>query len=211
MKLRAVETCGGPVLTLATAPYFSEGFAQDATTLFFGTSVGSGQGAIVSVPKAGGPATTLAQGELRPSGIAIDDTSSVAVSGSDVFAAGQEGVWKIPVAGGAPELVFSQSTLAVRATGSYVVLASPYGIFSLDVSDGTTKRLSDGGNSVCASASGVAFASGEIVAVHRVPLLGGIDDIVIASGATGPGVVACDATAAYWAGGGQITRSSVLR
>ncbi len=250
VKLRAVDKCGGPVVTLATGPYFSEGLTQDATTLYFATSIGSGQGAILSVAKTGGPATTLFQGNGRPSGIAADDTSvywadsiehvvytlsksggtpvrlasalapkglssptSVAVKGADVYAAGQEGVWKIPIAGGAPVLVFAEPVEALRATEDYLVLASGYGIFSLHLPDGATKRLADGGNSVCAGATDIAYASydtGELVDIHRVPFLGGADDVVVASGTKGPGVVACDATAAYWAGGGQITRSSLL-
>jgi len=64
---------------------------------------------------------------------------------------------------------------------------------------------------LCATERDVAFVSGELVAVHRVPLFGGAEEVVVASGAKGPGGIACDAIAAYRAAGGRITRSSLAR
>ena len=200
----SVPKAGGAATILRQGTFRPAGVAVDDTSLYWADPF---EHAVYKLPKSGGAPVLVASG-LAPKG--LTSPTSVGVNGSHVFAAGAEGVWKIPVAGGTPELRLEQSTLALRAAGDDFVVASGSGIFALYSAEGTTKRLSAGGNGLCASGRHIAFVSGEIVAVHRVPLLGGVDEIVVESGAKGPGAIACDATAAYWAGGGQITRSSLL-
>jgi hypothetical protein len=246
VKLRAAPKCGGAVTTLAVAPYFAEGLAQDDATLFFSTSIGSGEGAVLAVPKGGGDAVTLFQGARRPGGLAVDDAyvyfaepyehavyrtpkaggapslvavglapqgttspTRVALLAGAVFAAGDEGVCAL--GSGAPVRVFDGDADDLRVAGASVVIASGSGIFSLDPATRTSRRLSDGGNAVCASAHDAAFVTGAIVELHRVSLAGGTEDVLDASGGLGPGAIVCDDAAAFWTAGGQVRRTSLIR
>jgi hypothetical protein len=158
--------------------------AQDATTIYF---VG-GDGALRSVPKAGGTTTTIATGLSTPVALAVDATSAY------VAAQNAHAIVKVALAGGAQTTLASGQTMpqSVAVDASYVYWTT----YGSGAGNGTLMKCAVGG---CNNAPTI--------------LVGNMQIAQAAQSGFGPSTwLAIDPTAIFFTtfqGGGEVRRMAI--
>jgi hypothetical protein len=192
---------GGAATTLASEPTFIPvGLAVNATHVVWTTegTEGTAAGTVVTVPLAGGTATTLAANQGGLIALAVDATS--------VYWKDDQSVLKAPLAGGAISTLctLSSSTagasfnMAVDATNVYWTGRNGTAgtLMKVPVGGGTATTLATSSSMFSAmaiDATSVYVASADILSV---PISGGAATTLVAGyGANG---LAVDATSVYW-------------
>ncbi|MGH7439380.1 MAG: hypothetical protein ACRENE_27140 [Polyangiaceae bacterium] len=217
-----VPTTGGNPVILASGIAGGSGFvALDSTSVYWShdacdASGTSCNGAVMRTPKGGGVSTTMASGQIRPQGIAVDGTSvywvNFGVNGNDGT------VMKMPIGGGTPQTLASgqaaPSVIQVDSTSVYWTTFTVDGaIMRLPLGGGTTTTIAsqqavptgialDGTNAYW-SAGGSRACPSACAALGRAPLAGG-SGVTLLSGQPGPFAIALDETNIYWVDVGQI-------
>ena len=205
---------GGAPTQIATSPY-ADGIAVDDTAVFWIASNGPAAptGAVMRMPKAGGPVQQLVTGLEHPWSIALDDAFAYWTDED----AGTVG--RVPKGGGPKETVASTSVgvwaLAVDDARVYWSVYVPYTGFvgSAAKSGGATTMLAMGldqpaGVAVDAESLYVAVqgtgAPGSILKVSK----GGGTAAIVATNQQRPSNVAVDDACVYWANGdGTVMRA----
>ena len=205
-SIRAVPSAGGAPQTLYAAepdPNAAiEDLAADGVNLYF-TEVGSNDASTIkSLPQTGGEPTVLLQ---DPSVLTI-----LAVDGAFVYYDDDQGnLARIPVTGGTPALLspagFSPLAFTASASGAcWVADTSDFsGVEIVCQPQGATQAKTVATamyapTSIAMSATQIAWADALDSAVWTAPITGGTPTRVFPGATSIVGVLAVDATRAYW-------------
>jgi hypothetical protein len=116
--------------------------AIDATSVYWTTCGDPTGGAVLKVPKTGGPIATLATGD-RLSGIAVDNSNVYWVAGTSDGSSGT--IMKVPTGGGTPTTLISRpgapSHLAVDASFVYWIEQMPGAVMKMPLSGGAVTTI----------------------------------------------------------------------
>lgn len=205
-SIRAVPAAGGAPKTLYAAepdPNAAiEDLAADGVNLYF-TEVGSNPASTIkSLPQAGGEPTVLLQ---DPSILTI-----IAVDGSFVYYDDDQGnLARIPVTGGTPALLspagFYPFTFTANASGAcWVANSSDFsGVEIVCQPQGATQAktvatATYAPTAIAMSTTQIAWADAQDNAVWTTTITGGPPTRVFPGATSNVGVLAVDATRAYW-------------
>jgi hypothetical protein len=218
---------GGSTSTLATDQYAPFALAIDASNVYWleDGSIDGGSGAVVKVSLTGGTPTTLARPEF-PSDIAVDT--------DNVYFSANNGVFSVPIAGGATTTIagltdgadgiavdaanvywtiYNQrsSSLIMKApkSGGAAVTLVGTGVTNPGriVSDGTYLYWTDAGpcGPRCMNVTGEGMGK-----IGRVPVGGG-PVVTLATEQAGPLGLFVDATSVYWTTQGSFGDGSIVK
>jgi hypothetical protein len=205
---------------------FTGGLAVDGARLFW-TALGDGMatGAILAVPKTGGTPVTLAGGQARPLGIAVDDTSvywanqgAPPPEATDDAMGGQfpAAILSLPKAGGDVAVLATglQAPDAVALGPGSVVWHETYALRSVAKTGGAPTTLT---TSSIAWESSNLVVSGELLywgenqgtwSIQSVGLAGG-SVTTLAPMIDSPGSIFADTTGVYWDVAGGTTVGAI--
>lgn len=198
---RVARAGGSPATVVPPGQALADSLAVDAAHVYWPSDDGApGAGAILRSPKAPGAPDVQA----FVSGLTTPD--AVAVAGGFVyFGTEGDGVGRVPIAGGAPTLLWKGDVtrVTVDATHAYVTVAKgSWGsaVVSVPLDGGAAVTLSSAPDleiyltSVAVSGGDVFWISGNPTALRRVPAGGGATTVV----AAGAVDLAADEAFLYW-------------
>jgi hypothetical protein len=205
-----VSACGGRAVGVAPdvadaglAPLATgelvAALAVDATNLYWTDSVGN----VMSIPKAGGKATTLASGRSSASGIAVDGTNVYWVD-SSLTPRGRFGglVMSVPIGGGALTTLAAgqEAPMAVAIDGANVYWSATEALARVAKGGGITTTLVSGQpvKEIAVDTASVYWTNDNTGTVMKMPVNGGAMT-TLASGRQLPASVAVDGSRVYWA------------
>jgi hypothetical protein len=215
---------------LATVPggHFGSVLAVRGGVVYFAASGGANNtdGVVLSVPRCGGPVTTLASGQVDPEAIAVDDANLYWGNvGDDNSGVNKGALVRSPLDGGALTVLSDAGvdTGNVTTDGRYLYSTATnwysadagyfFGAWRQPVGGGPVTTLFTVPSYVYyvvvdATYAYVSQANGVNGSLHilRVPVSGGTPVALAPTNVDYPGILAVDGTNLYYQGGGQLTR-----
>jgi hypothetical protein len=222
--VRKAPVGGGTAVTLAVGPPSQTGYmAIDSTSVYWTVA-----DSVLKVPLDGAlppnpPYTTIAAGQSRPQGIALDAANVYWVNSGN-YGASDGSVVEMPLSGGVPVTLASGRNApgALILAASRLVWTEAGGLWTVGLSGGTPTSIaspSPGGFGMLAFDGTDVYwtnADGTGGTIQKVPLSGGAQVTLAPTGSVSwPTGIAVDSTAVYWAtlytGGTENSWGTIVR
>jgi len=189
-EVKKLSIYGGNPIPIGTGFILPIGITLDAAGNIYVVDLESHS--VIKMPPGGGPPTTLSNAFNSPGGIALDASGNIYVADFRI------GLFKIPVAGGAPVYVapIACSAVALDAAGNiYITVLSQNALIKIPVGGGPQVTLGSGFNDpegILVDASGYVYVADSENNMVKIIPPGGGSPITIGSGFKQPVGLALD-------------------
>jgi hypothetical protein len=184
---------GGPAVSLVDRASATNvpvnGLTVDSTSVYW-AEYRPCLGAVMKIAKAGGSPTLIASSNQEVPGPLAVDATNLYGSSSRV------GVFRVPLAGGAPVVLAPEWATGVAINGPTVLWTSGGLLLKVPTQGGTPTQISADAGNVVATDGNDVFWSRSDGSVVSTPIAGGADKVL--ANFQYPNGLAADATSVYW-------------